>query len=205
MVSILGACSIIMVKPNLVKRKLTGIGGKHYFDIPGVIYPDEVLKVKAGHCPKDGQPYATPPIWGITTDEAAQILGCSSSAARIMLRRKKVFYHLVRSTISPPIIYWKRDRVEKIAQAKLPLVTPEKIAKLLSTQEAADYLSVGRSTVQRAMKAGILTPIHVRISSPQGPRKRCFLRRDEVKKWGMHLRAERLRELEQNAGSIDDL
>lgn len=194
-----------MVKPNLVKRKLTGVGGKHYFDIPGVIYPDEVLKVKPGHNPKDGQPYSSPPVWGITTEEAAKILVCSSSAARIMLRRKKVLYHLVRCPSSPPVTYWKRDRVEKIAQAKLPLVDASKIAKLLSTQQAAEYLSVGRSTVQRAMKAGVLTPVHVRINSPQGPRKRSFLRRDEVKKWGMHLRAQRLRLLEQKPVDIDEL
>lgn len=193
-----------MVKPNLVKRKLSGVGGKRYFDIPGVVYPDEVLKVKLGHCPKDGLPYSSPPSWGITTEHAAKILGCSSSAARIMLRRKKVYYHMVRCPSCPPIIYWKRDRVERIALEKLPLVPEDQIEQLLTTQQAADLLAVGRSTVQRAMKAQILNPVLVRINSPQGPRKRCFLRRDEVKKWGMHLRAKRLRVLEQQAQDIDD-
>lgn len=187
-----------MVKPNLVKRKLTGVGGKRYFDIPGVIYPTEVLKVKAGHCPKDGLPYNSPPAWGITTEQAAKILHCSPSAARIMLRRKKVYFHLVKCTTSPPVIYWKKDKVERIADEKLPLVSDDCTSGLLSTHQAAELLRVGRSTIQRAMKAKILNPIHVRVPSEQGPRKRCFLRRDEVKKWGMHLRAKRLRILEES-------
>ncbi len=194
-----------MVQPNRVKRKLTGIGGKRYFDIPGVIYPEEVLKVKPGYCPKDGLPYTTAPKWGITTEQAAKILHCSTSAARIMLKRKKVLFHIVRCSTSPPLTYWKKDRVKKIAAEKLPLVTPESTTKLLTTQQAAELLQIGRSTVQRAINANILNPVHLRVTSIQGPRKRCFLRRDEVKKWGMHLRAKKLRELEASQRLIDEI
>ncbi|MFI3243672.1 MAG: helix-turn-helix domain-containing protein [Akkermansia sp.] len=194
-----------MVQPNLIKRKLTGIGGNRYFDIPGVVYPDEVLKVKPGHCPKDGLPYTTPPKWGITTEEAAKILHCSASAARIMLRRKKVCFQLVRCATSPPVIYWKKSKVESIAAAKLPLVDEASIANLLTTEEAAKLLRVGRSTIQRAIHDKSLSPIHVRIPSPQGPRKRTFLRRDELKKWCMHLRANRQRALEESQEIVEGL
>lgn len=194
-----------MVQPNLIKRKLTGVGGTRFFDIPGVVYPDEVLKVKPGHCPKDGLPYPTAPKWGITTEQAAKLLDCSPSAARIMLRRKKVSFQLVRCTTSPPVIYWKKSRVERIAAEKLPLVSEESIAHLLTTEEAAELLHVGRSTIQRAIRDGVLTPVHVRIQSPQGPRKRSFLRRGELKKWSLHLRAKRLRELEENQDIINNI
>ncbi len=194
-----------MVQPNVIKRKLTGVGGNRFFDIPGVVYPDEVLKVKPGHCPKDGLPYKTPPKWGITTEQAGKLLGCSPSAARIMLRRKKVIFQLVSCATSPPVTYWKKSRVERIAAEKLPLVSEESIAHLLTTEEAAELLHVGRSTIQRALRNKILTPVHVRVNSPQGPRKRSFLRRGELKKWGMHLQAKRLRELEKSQEIIDNI
>lgn len=172
---------------NGLKRKLSGLNGARFYDLEGVTYPKEVLRAKRGHDPKTGQPYALPPKWGITTAEAAKILGCSSSAARVMLTRKRVHFHLVSRPQSPPVIYWKCDRVERIAAGKLPLISDEEAAKMLMTEEAAEYLGVGRTTVRRAMKAKVLHPVLVRVNSPQGPRKRSYLLRGEVKLWACTL------------------
>ena len=76
-----------MVKPNFIPRNLRGVGGIRLFDLPGVFYPREVLVTKAGLDHKSGLPYKEPPIhWGITTGQAADILGLSASATRSLLQ-----------------------------------------------------------------------------------------------------------------------
>lgn len=194
-----------MVKPNTVNRDLTGVAGMRFFNVPGVTYPPEVLKVKMGLCQESGMPYETPPPWGITTDDAAIVLGCSSSAARAMLHRKKVTYRLVSRPHGPPITYWNKKKVKLLAQAKSPIISEEEASKLLTTEQAANLLGVSRSTVQRAMQSGIVHPVHVRVLSDQGPRKRAYLRREEVQKWGRQLRAKQLRGLQRQLSSIGRL
>ncbi len=175
-----------MVRPNFIPRTLQGVGGKRYFNIPGVIYPKEVIQTRPGLSPENGKPYDVIPPWGITTDQAADILGCSHSAARIMMRRKRITFRLVAQDGRPPRIYWKKDRVEKIANEKEPLVQKDEIAGLLTTMEAAKALNVGRSTIQRAIKSGKLKPVFLRCQSGQGPRRRCYLRVSDINKLRNH-------------------
>ncbi len=191
-----------MVKPNFIPRTLTGVGGKRYFDIPGVVYPKEVLKVKPGCSPKSGLPYTKPPSWGITTEQAAEILGSSASAARIMLRRRRVTFQLVSRNNRPPIVFWHVEAVKKLALSKPPLISLDETStlKLLTTEQAANLLKVGRSTIQRAMKAGKLRPVMVRIPSAQGARKRCYLKRSDILK----LLRTRYAKLKQGLEEIND-
>jgi len=184
-----------MVKQNCIPRTLKGIGGKRYFDVPGVIYPKDILKAQPGLCRKSGRPYTDIPSWGITTYEAARLLSCSASAARLMLRRKKITFRIVKRDGSSNITYWKKDRVEKLADLKPPIVPAEEVEGLLSTQQAAKILRIGRSTIQRAMKAGKLHSVIVRIDSAQGLRKRCYLRKSEIQKILLQRKARLLREI----------
>lgn len=194
-----------MVRPNFIPRTLRGVGGVKLFDLPGVIYPKEVLRAKPGMNRKSGKPYSEPPPWGISTREASVILCCTPAAARLSLHKHRVTYRLVSQPGHPLSLYWKKDQVLQLAQSRLPLVR-EQPPKLISSEEALRLLGVGRSSLHRYTIRGRLHVTQVRFMSPRGTRKRAYFQRAEVVRLAHHLRALRrqamqLREMERTAGT----
>lgn len=179
-----------MVKPNFIPRTLIGVGGVRLFNIPGVIYPEEMLRTQPGVKKRDGKPFHTVPSWGITTKEAAIILGCSPSAARLTLHKNKVDYRIVVINQSRRL-YWRKSQVEKILTKRLPEMRGEN-RKLITSQEAVKILGVARSSLQRYVKRGKLKAINVRyIPEGGGARFRTYFERAAVLKLSYRLAAMR--------------
>ncbi len=182
-----------MVRPNFIPRTLKGLGGKRYIDIPGVSYPDELFIAKEGHCPLTGRFYEEKQQDGLSTREAAHILRSSLSSARAILHKYKIGYRIVCKDGRPPIIYWNGEEVEDLAEKKPQCISPDESPHLMGIVEAANYIGVGRSTIQRAIAKGKLGRVYARVASEKGTRVRCFLRRSEVVKMRQERRAEELR------------
>ncbi len=195
----------LMLEANHYQRTLRGVGGKRYFDIPGVIYPKETINARPGYSEETGAPYPSPPSWGVTTKDAAQILGNGLTATRSLLRRRKVRFQWVSRVGGAPIVYWNKKRVESIAEERLPMLkTRTESRRLLSITEAAEMAKVGRSTILRAVHAKKLPVIVARFSAtPMGARTRSFFKRADVRKWMNQRRAMELRALHKKLREIN--
>lgn len=180
--------------PRVIKRNLKGINGSRFYNIPGVIYPESVLKVKPGHNPQTGEPYQEKPAWGISSAEAGVILHCTASAARSSLLKHKVRFHIVRSATGPQQKYWSRTQVEKLAASRLPIATEDEQG-IISMEAAAEKLGVTRTSLQRYSERGLLHPLKRRVNTRCGLRISFFFPEEEV------LRLHAAREKWQNSGS----
>lgn len=177
-----------MLRPNVISRTLKGVGGKRYWDVPGVVYPQKVLKVPPGYNPRDGKPYTEAPNWGISTRQAALLLSCSTAAARHRLHLGKIPFRVVMDGKSPMQIYWQRRAVEKLAQKNRPLMV-RLSPKLITSEEALALLGRGRSSLHRYCLRGKLHTIRVRKETSAGVRCRNYYIRSEVMKFKLHLNA----------------
>lgn len=184
-----------MVKPNFIPRTLVGVGGVRFFDIPGVVYPKEVLRPARGMNRESGKPYDKPPRWGIDTATAAKILRSSCSSARAVLHRHKVDYHLVSLDGGPPRLYWRRSQVEALSQRRAPIVS-RCPARMVDSQQARKMLGVGRSTLYRYVHKRLLHEKQVRLMTARGTRVKAYYLRAEVAKLAARMRAIRARERE---------
>lgn len=181
--------------PRVVKRNLKGINGSRFYNIPGVIYPESVLKVKPGYNPQTGKPYEEKPAWGISSAEAGAILQCSASAARISLRKHRVRFHIVQAEETRRQLYWSRTQVEKLAASRLPIAGREEQG-LVNMGHVAEALGVTRTTLQRYCKRGLLHPIKRRVRTHCGLRESFFFTEAEVE------RLSAARERWQSSGSL---
>lgn len=161
------------------KRKLVGINGRRFFNIPGVIYPQEVLTAKPGHNPRTGRPHTTPPAWGMNTAEASQLLQCSAAAARIHLHRHNIRFQIVQIKGQPRQIYWSRRQIARLVKQRVPS-TPDTPAGYLSSVDVANMLGVSRTTLMRYSKRGLLHPLELRKQTPYGLRTQYFYPEREV-------------------------
>lgn len=184
-----------MVRPNYIPRTLRGVGGIRLFDIPGVIYPEEILRPAKGLSEKTGQAFTTPPPWGICTHEAARMLGCSSTAARIFLHKQDIPFQIVAAKGKTQCIYWSKQEVQNLCDKRLPIVKCQP-AKTLSAAEARALLKIGRSTLYRYVQKRMLREVQVRMITEKGTRKMSFYLKAEVKKLAAKLNAARLHEIE---------
>ncbi len=185
----------LMLEANNHQRTLRGVAGKRFYDIPGVVYPKEEITLRPGYSEETGSPFTSPPSWGITTKEAAVILGNGLTATRALLSKSKVRFQWVSRRSGTPLIYWNKKSVERLAKQRLPTLCSRADAqRYLSIGEAASIAEVGHSTIQRAVRAGQLPVLVVRvIVDGRGARKRCFFRRSELQKWVNQRRAQKLR------------
>ncbi len=181
-----------MVQPNFIPRTLRGVGGVRLINLPGVEYPPEMLHVRQGHNRRDGRPYEQRPSWGISTREAAVILRCSTSAARLALHKHRIRCRAVREPGTSVGLYWDRNQVAQLAEKRYPIVK-EVSGKLVTPAEACALLRVGRSSLHRYALKRWLHPQHVRVETAAGLRHRVYYRRAEVVKLGHHIRALRVR------------
>lgn len=184
-----------MVKPNYIPRTLVGVGGVRLFDMPGVVYPKEVLHVERGMDRASGKPYKKIPSWGIDTAAAATILHSSCSSARAVLHRHKVAYRKVCVSGGTPRLYWRRSQVEAIAARRGPLVK-QCPARMVDSETARKMLGVGRSTLYRYVRKRLLHEKQVRLMTMRGTRKKAYYLRAEVAKLAARMRAIRARERE---------
>ncbi len=183
---------------RLEKHQSGRSGPQRYSNIPGVVYPSSSNQPKEGYCPTTGKPYTSPPRWGITTQEAADMLGSGASAARVMLKKNKIPFHLVALEGASPRHYWKKDRVAQLCKNRPPLVDKKaQMGQFLSMNDVVDRVGVGRSTIIRAIQEEKLPSVKVRLMTEQGPQKRCFFRLSDVRKWWNQRRARAKRRSEQ--------
>lgn len=181
------------VPPNFLKKTLVGIGDRRYINVPGVTYPDSFMKLTPGNDPATGQPYTCPPKGSISTRAASLILGSSMSSARILLKSHKISYKLVAFKGQPPSCFWEEQGVRALAAKKWPLFTEAQRGSSVSVTEAAKYLGVGRTSVQRYIAQGRLRTIKGRVLTKLGPRDACYVLLADLKKLQAHRRAEQLR------------
>ena len=165
------------------------------FDIPGVIYPREMLIAKAGFNRKSGRPYKDVPGWGISSREAAKLLGNTPSAARAWLHRHKVPYRIVGENGQMLRLLWRKKNVELLAHRRLPILR-DIVAPLISSAEARKILCVVPSTLHRYQQKGRLNVLKVRIPTMRGLRKCSYFNRAEVERLAKYLSRMRKKESE---------
>ncbi len=188
-----------MVQPNYIPRTLRGVGGARLIDFPGVVYPPEMLRAQE---PREVIPVAPSrerPVWGIPSREAAALLQCSESAARIALHKRRVRCRTVREPGGTVCLYWDKKQVEKLASSRLPILDSVP-GKLVDSRVAAEILQVGRSSLYRYSKKKWLHPIRLRLQTPSGLRIHVYYKRDEVMKLklrlgALHMRLAEMRQL----------
>lgn len=185
-----------MLGPNKLPRTLRGVGGIKLIDMPGVIYPPEVLMGKGGWERRRGRVFREVPEWGMTSGEAAKLLGCTTSAVRCTLSRHRVKCRKVLDADNILRLYWHREQVEDLAKRRAPVVDAQP-KKLISVQETLKILGVSRSSLHRYSSKGMITEVKVRYSSPgHGLRLKSFYIRAEALKLQRHLKAMREKEAE---------
>ena len=176
-----------MVRRNIIPRRLIGAHRVRLFDIQGISYPESVLK----EAPPDDC-VTEIPEWGISTNEAAALLGCKSSSARELMDKFEVRKVKVRRRCLPPTLYWDKSQVEAIAASR-PSVLREIPLIYMSAHEVCEYLRISRSTLYRYVRHGLLEvhPVYFR-SAQHTCLKHLFLRAD-IKRFRYHLNAVRIK------------
>ncbi len=164
-----------------------------------------MLRENAGRNRNNGQPCTQRPAWGISSREAATLLCCSESAARIALHKKRVRCRLVREPGVPARLFWDRKQVEKIVATRVPIIEHVP-GKLIDSQTAAHILQVGRSSLYRYSKKKWLHPYRMRLQTSSGLRIHVYYRRDEVIKLkfrlsALHMRLAEMRQLLADMGN----
>lgn len=150
--------------------------------------------MKTGLNHKDGRPYReAPPGWGLTSREAANLLGCTPASARTWLHRRKVPYRIVCEAGQTLRIFWRKDKVLSLAENRLPVVS-NCPSSFISAVDALSILHVGRSSLHRYQERGQLSVFKVRYPSGKGLRQCSYFKRDEVEKLAKSLELMRRKE-----------
>lgn len=182
-----------MVKPNFIPRTLIGVGGVRLFDMPGVVYPKEVLRVPRGMNRDNGKPYTKIPSWGISTSEAAAMLGSTCSSARAVLHRHNISYRRVVISGGPARLYWRKSQVENLVARRVPRVK-QCPARMVDSETARRMLGgIARSTLYRYVHRRLLHEHQVRLVTAKGARLKAYYLRAEVAKLAARMRAIRRR------------
>lgn len=167
--------------PRAMQRKLVGIKGYRYFNIPGVTYPEEVLHPKPGYSERTGKPYASAPSWGISSADAAILLHCTASATRAYLHKSNIRFRLVQTQGKSCKIYWCRSQVMQLVANNAPIIqTPEE--GMMSSAEAMRVLGVSRTTLMRYGKRGLLSITAMRRYTRCGLRLNHYFRAEEIER-----------------------
>lgn len=182
----------MVMRPACLPRTLRGVGGIRLIDMPGVKYPESVLQGRKGTNAQSGKPHAVAPKWGVSTRDAAQMLGVSVRSARAMLNRQKAKCKLVAQSGSCACMYWDKRVVERMLTRRMPLVrkVPD---KLCSAKEACYILLVARSSLSRYVKRRLLNEYKLRLVTESGVRAVSYFMRAEVRKLAARRNAARVR------------
>ena len=185
----------VPARQECIPRTLVGLGGARLYDMPGVVYPAGVLHARKGYERGSGTAYREVPEWGISTQQAARVLGCSDAAARRYLHRHKVPFRVVAAAGRPCINYWRRSCVLALVKDRGEIVK-RCPARMVDAEQAMKLLGVGRSTLQRYVQAGRLRQVKLRLLTGQGLKNRAYFLRSHVLVLAARIRAVRAKEKE---------
>ena len=189
-----------MIKKQNLSRTLLGVGGARLFNLPGVIYPKEMLITKVGLNQRSGKPYRVPQSnWGVTSNEAAKLLHCTPSAARSLLHRHRVPFRIVGAEGQSLRFFWNKKRVQALVAQRLPIAIKSSLT-LIDAAEAQRILGVGRSTLYRYERRGKLNVTKVRCPSPKGLHPCTLYIREDVERLAQYLHS--LRPKQQDICSL---
>ena len=181
-----------MLSPRLLPRTLRGVGGIRLIDMPGIRYPDAVLHGPKGSDGVNGRAHTEPPRWGVSSRQAAEMLGVSPRTARALLNHNKARFQLVAQKGTSACLYWDRRVVQRLVAKRLPLV--KKIPdKLCSSREACYILMIARSTLLRYVKMKLLKEYTIRHVTATGVRCVSYYLRADVRKLAAKRNAARVR------------
>ena len=161
-------------------RPLVGLGGRRFYNIPGVIYPKEVLTLKPGHDPKTGRAYTKAPDWAISTVAAARLMHCTAAAARLRLHRLRTRYCVVHPKGEPQQLYWSRRQVKRWVARALPIAQESSEGTYITTAEAMKQLGVTRTSLSRYVERGLLHVQKRRIPTDCGLRTSMMFLATEI-------------------------
>ena len=186
------------VRKDRIPRTLVGLGGVRLYNHPDVVYPARVLHARKGYMRSSGEAYREAPEWGISTRQAARMLGCSESAARSYLHRHKVPFRAVAGQGRPCVNYWRRSCVLALVKQRGEIVK-RRPARMMDAAQAMRELGVGRSTLQRYVLGGMLRQVKLRLLTGRGLKNRAYYPAAQVRWLAAHLRAVRAKEAEWRA------
>lgn len=159
------------------KMKRQGAGA--FAHIPGVIYPDKVIKGTSAY--RKEHPIDNSPKGWLTTEQAGKLLNSSGSSARAVLHRHRVRFKVVRQTGGPPLLFWNPKQVQALVDARAPII--ETIPEgYISSAEARKILGIGRSTLYRYVSKGLIDEEKGRIRTRRGTRLKTYYELQAVKK-----------------------
>lgn len=185
-------------RKDCTARTLVGVGGVLLYDMAGVVYPSEMLRARKGYMRGSGEVYREVPEWGMSTRQAARVLGCSDAAARSYLHRHRVPFRVVAEPGRPCINYWRRNCVLALVKERGEIVK-RCPARMMSAAQAMAVLGVGRSTLQRYVRGGMLRQVKLRVLTGCGLKCRAFFLGAQVRMLAAHMRAVRAKEAEWRA------
>lgn len=168
-----------MIRVNTIPRTLVGAGGVRLYNFPGVIYPDSVLTEQDRRSRGVAVIMQQVPKWGISTREAADVLGCLPSSARSLLHREHVRHCRVAASTCPPVAYWDRRQVHSLAVLRQPVFIYPPLAFVVA-DEVRRTLGISRNTMIRYVKHGQLHQVRLRVHTSQGARIVTYYLREEV-------------------------
>ena len=176
-----------MLKPNRITRTLIGANGERFFDVPGLIYPKEVLHNPPRLEKGTGISDEVPP-WGISTIDAAKLLKCRDSSARALLKKHGITHVKVKQKGKVLALYWDKNEISILMMKRKKELNsvPE---NYIDTEEACRYLNISYATLNRYINMGMLPVMRVRYRCAKGVRKKCFYLRSGVRRLRYHLQA----------------
>ena len=176
-----------MIRPNTIPRTLIGSKGERFYDIPGLVYPKEVLYPQPPQ-QNEAEMINEPPPWGISTKEAAALLNCRNSSARVLLRKHGITRVMVKRRMRPPISYWHKGEIEALMQRRVKEVDSMP-TQYLSTDDACRQLNISHTTIYRFIRYGKIKGMRVRFRTEKGIRLRYFFRLSQVRLLKYHVEA----------------
>lgn len=134
---------------------LLGKGRGKRIEMAGVIYPDEVTA--------PAKPRLTRrPSWGISTADAARMLGVTPAAARMLLEHRKIRHVKVWEQGQVPRLFWDSRRLPEILDSAAPRLDAMPRG-YISAADACRLLHCSRSTLTRYEGNGLLQGRRVRL------------------------------------------
>lgn len=176
-----------------IPRTLIGVGGIRLINLPGVRYPEAVLKSTPGMDKRTGKPYRRPPNGAITTRRAAQLMQRSLSSTYNYLKKKHVKSYNVLMSDKKVRIYWDYAEIMQLEQ-QLPKTELHVPKELVQAKDALMILGIVRSTLYRYVISGKIREIKRRIMTTRGYRHQSLFLKSEI----MKLKAWRLARQRKN-------
>lgn len=166
-------------------------GNQRFFNVPGVVYPQEVLR-RGVLTDEERFPKKAPKGWLCTEEVRVRFFDwCSAAAMRMRLERGRVRHVIVHEPGQVPRAFWCTKQVEAYVE-RMELEEGPLLRRLPSwaimAVEAQRVLRVCRSSLLRYAARGIVREFRCRlVDARKGVRKVCYYCRAEVERKGRML------------------